>query len=338
MPQSYDDTNSSTKGSAGLGLLAGVVTVVGGWVAYSAFGIDHHLPLPPAINAEQERFVGKVSRFLSTYVDRQRSGRPLVFVHAINAAASSYEMRPLFEHYRTRRPVYALDLPGFGFSERADRVYSPEVYKEAILDLLRLKVKEPADVVALSLGSEFAAMAALEAPELIHSLTLISPSGFSGRREKRASQKASEDGSAGIVYTLLANRLTSQAFYDLLATRPSIRFFLRQSFYGAVDEGLAEYDFLTSHQPGARYAPLYFVSGKLFTPTIRTDVYNKLTMPVQVIYDQDAFVSFDQLPLTLAEHANWQATRITPTRGLPHFEKLRETTEALDAFWLAVEA
>ena len=51
-------------------------------------------------------------------------------------------------------------------------------------------MNEPADIIALSLGSEFAAKAALEAPELVHSLTLISPSGFSERREKRASQQA----------------------------------------------------------------------------------------------------------------------------------------------------
>ncbi len=338
MPQSYEQKSSNPLARAGTGLLAGTLAAVGGWLAYSALGIDHHMPLPPAIKAEQERFVGQVSRFLNVYVDRQGTGRPLVLIHSINAAGSAYEMRPIFEHYRGKRPVYALDLPGFGFSERADRVYSPELYKEAILDLLRLKVKEPADVIALSLGSEFAAQAALEHPELFHSLTLISPSGFSARSEKRASQKVSEDGTSDFFYRLFANPFTSQALYDLLATRTSIRYFLKQSFHGPLDEGLAEYATLTTHQPGARYAPLYFVSGKLFRPDVRQAVYNRLTIPAHVLYDRDAFVSFDLLPQTLSEHPNWQATRITPTRGLPQFEKLRETTQALDAFWLSVEA
>ena len=338
MPKTITEESTNGIGRLGSRLLVGALAAVGGWIAYSRFGIDHHLPLPPAIPAEQERFVGKVSRFLNVYVDRRGGGRPLVFIHSINAAASAYEMRPLFEHYRGRRPVYALDLPGFGFSERADRVYSPELYKEAVLDLLRLKVKEQADVIALSLGSEFVAAAALEQPELFHSLAFISPSGFSARSEKRASQKASEDGSSDTVYRLLSNQLTGQALYDLLATRASIQFFLKQSFVGPVDEGLAEYDALTSHQPSARYAPLYFVSGKLFTPDIRQSTYNQLAQPALVLYDQDAFVSFDLLPQTLSERRNWQAVRITPTRGLPQFEKLRDTVQALDAFWLSVEA
>ena len=338
MANTYNEESGTSFGKAGAGLLVGTLATVGGWIGYSAFGINHHLPLPPAIPAEQERFVGKVSRFLNVYVDRRGAGRPLVLIHSINAAGSAYEMRPIFEHYRGRRPVYALDLPGFGMSERADRVYSPDLYKEAVLDLLRLKVKEPADVVALSLGSEFIARAVLEQPELFHSLTMISPSGFSARSEKRASQKVSEDGSSDTVYKLFSNRLYSQAFYDLLATRKSIVYFLKQSFVGPVDEGLAEYAYLTTHQPGARYAPLYFVSGKLFTPDIRQSAYNKLTQPALVLYDQDAFVSFDLLPQTLSERPNWQAVRISPTRGLPQFEMLAETAQALDTFWLAIEA
>jgi pimeloyl-ACP methyl ester carboxylesterase len=49
---------------------------------------------------------------------------PLLLIHSVNAAASAYEVRPLFDHYRGRRPVYALDLPGFGQSDRSDRLYS----------------------------------------------------------------------------------------------------------------------------------------------------------------------------------------------------------------------
>lgn len=308
--------------------------VIGGWIAYSRTQIDHNLPLPKAIDADPVTVTGTLtSRRINFYADTGGDGKPLVLVHSINAAGSAYEMKPIFEHYRAKRPVYALELPGFGFSERSDIVYSWRLYTDSVIEFLRDVVGEPADVIALSLSNEFAARAAYEQPDLFRSLVMISPTGFTERENKVASQRASDEGNSNGVYNILANPLWSQAFYDLLATRVSIKYFLQQSFEGEPDAGLMDYGFFTTHQPGARYAPLYFVSGQLFTPDIRETVYEKLSIPVLVIYDRDNFVRFDTLPDVVGEHENWQASRITPTMGLPHFEKLSEVGDALDGFW-----
>lgn len=304
-----------------------------GWIAYSRKVIDHCLPLPNAVNAPRQLLSSATCGMLNFYADRSGGGRPLVLLHAINAAGSAYEMRPLFQHYQGRRPVFALELPGFGFSERSKRVYSAQLYQDAITEFLQREVKAPADVVALSLSSEFAASAALAHPELFASLGVISPSGLRLRNTGRATQRANDSGVSDIVYKAFSYPLWGQAFFDLLVTRRSIRWFLQQSFAGPVDEELVEYGYLASHQIGAHHAPLYFVSGKLFTRDVAERVYERLSVPTLAIYDQDAYTSFDLLPRVLERNARWRAERIWPTRGLPHFEKLSETTQALDAFW-----
>lgn len=322
----------------GAGLLALPVLAAGSWIAYSNIAINHHLPLPKAINADQVTFFSKTAGQLSYYADRSAGGRPVVFIHSINAAASAYELRPLFVHYRGQRPVYALDLPGFGFSERADRAYSPEFYEASIIDFLASQVGGLADIVALSLGSEFAARAALARPDLVHSLTLISPSGFGAPdAQERSSQQANASGKSDMLYKIFSFSLWGRPLYDLIATRRSIQYFLQQSFVGNVDPGLLEYAYATSHQPGAHYAPLHFISGKLFTRDVRQKVYTQLTQPVLVIYDCDAFVRFDMLPTMQEQHSNWQLARITPTLGLPQFERLSDTRRALDIFWREVD-
>ena len=96
-------------GAMGVGtLLATVLAAVGGWIGYSALRINHQQPLRPATDAERRTFNSPAAGTLSYYVDRRASGRPLVLIHSVNAGASSYEMMPIFEHYRNRRPVYAL--------------------------------------------------------------------------------------------------------------------------------------------------------------------------------------------------------------------------------------
>ena len=63
-------------------------------------------------------------------------GPPLLLVHSINAAASAAELRPLHEHYRASRTVFTIDLPGYGFSERSDRAYTPALMTDALLAMV----------------------------------------------------------------------------------------------------------------------------------------------------------------------------------------------------------
>lgn len=334
MTGKHEKAEARRGGRPGALFLAGAAAA-GGWMAYSALRINHNVDLPPALDAERRTFASPTAGILSYYVDRHVEGRPLVLVHAINAAGGSHEMRPLFDHYRALRPVYALDLPGFGFSDRSNRVYSPEIYRDAILDLVRSQVKEPeaVDVIALSLGSEFAAMAALAEPERFASLVLISPTGLSERTQRNAIQKSDMYGYGGVLHSILSAPIWSQAIYDLIASRLSLRYFLRQSFEGDVPEAWIDYAYLTSHRPGARYAPLYFISGKLFTLDALESIYEKIAQPVLVLYDYDPFTSFEELPGLLQRRPNWHAERILPTRGLPHWEQREQTIAALERFW-----
>jgi hypothetical protein len=77
--------------------------------------------------------------------------------------------------------------------------------------------------------------------------------------------------------------LLSQGLYDLLTSRPSIRYFLRQSFVDDAPAEMVEYAYATSHQQGAKLAPLYFLVGKLFTSNAYNDLYARLQLPVLVL-------------------------------------------------------
>ena len=300
-----DSSKSSTTGAAG-----------------------HAASLPAAIAAARADFQSPHAGRIHYYADTSASGRPLVLIHSINAAPSAHEMKPLFERYRAQRPVYALDLPGFGHSERAKRRYSPELFASVIAEFLEQVVKVPADLVAFSLGCEFAARATLLKPELVTSLVLLSPTGFNirGLPTGAAAERA---------YKFLSVPVINDGLYSLLTTRPSIRYFYGQAFVGEVPAELVEYAYATTHQPGAKYAPLYFLSGQLFTPKAGEALYDKLGQPVLVIYDKDPNIDFHELPAFLSQHPNWRAERVGPTRGLPHWEKPAETGDAIDRFWSA---
>jgi pimeloyl-ACP methyl ester carboxylesterase len=285
------------------------------------------MTLPEAVDAPRRTLSSAHAGRISYYEDVSEAGRPLVLVHSINAAPSTFEMQPLFEHFRHHRPVYALDLPGFGFSERRDRHYSPELFTDALADLLTDVVDRPADLAAFSLSCEFAARVALRLPDRVASLVCLSPTGFGARSLPSLA-------TARRVHKALTLPLLSEGLYSLLTTRASIRYFLGQAFVGETPPELIDYAYATSHQPGARYAPLYFLSLQLFTPNAYEELYARLELPVLALYDRDPNVTFERLPELVSTRENWQAERIGPSLGLPHWEKTAETIAAMERFWV----
>ena len=117
------------------------------------------------------------------YLDTESEGRPLLFVHSVNAAPSAIELKPLFQHFRASRPVFAPDLPGFGRSTRRVGTMTASEFAKNIASIIdEITPTEPPDVIALSLGCEFVARAVVECGATVRSLTFISPTGFSRRQ------------------------------------------------------------------------------------------------------------------------------------------------------------
>lgn len=133
-------------------LVASTVAAITGWIIYSRKYIRHDAEFVKAMDSDREDFQSENAGKLSYYADRSGEGVPLVLLHSINAAPSAFEVKPIFERFRGERPVFALELPGFGFSDRSDRLYSPQLFQYAVSDFLKEVVSEPADVVALSLS------------------------------------------------------------------------------------------------------------------------------------------------------------------------------------------
>ncbi len=261
--------------------------------------------------------------------------RPLLLLHSINAAGSAYEIKPLYDQYCKKRPVYAPDLPGFGLSDRSKRPYTPRLMTDAILALVEKIRSEHAgvaiDVIALSLSCEFLARAATESPDSFHSLALISPTGFnrSALREGTAGSNLGQD----LLYSIFSAPAIGRRLFRLLTRRPVIAYFLRRTWGSPhIDEGLLDYDTEITRPPGAEHAPLRFLTGFLFSGDSGT-LYRALQVPVWVAHGvRGDFAKYAGLR-ALQDRPNW-TIEVLPTGALPHFEMLPEFTERYEA-WLA---
>lgn len=113
----------------------------------------------------------------SVYCRRSRSkdGVPLVHLHGF--AISGAYLMPTARILATRGVNVVPDLPGYGRSERRDRVLGiPELAEATIAILDRLDI-DKAVLVGNSMGCAISLEIVHEAPERVHRLVLVSPAG-----------------------------------------------------------------------------------------------------------------------------------------------------------------
>ncbi|MDS0477838.1 alpha/beta hydrolase [Natrinema sp. 1APR25-10V2] len=242
----------------------------------------------------------------------------MLLLHGIYAGASSNEFAPIVEQLAEDYHVYAVDLPGFARSERPPLVYSASLYSEFIRDFTGEITDEPI-IVASSLTGSFAVDAADETD--VERLVLICPT------EETSDARP-------WVRTLLRTPIVGTTLYNLLASKPSIRYFYdRDGYYDSdrIDSDEVQYAWDSAHQPGSRYAPASFAAGTLDPEFDLATELAGLETPTTLVWGRDA----DLVPLRegrdLAEAADLDLVVIDYATQLPHAEHPAKFVEYLSA-------
>jgi pimeloyl-ACP methyl ester carboxylesterase len=213
---------------------------------------------PARLGGEERRYYWRGWR-LAYRVAGEGEAPPVLLVHGIYAGASSYEFRNNLRELAQDFRVYALDLLGCGLSERPRRRYGPEDIAAQVEDFAREEIGAPTHLVASSLSAALVLPAAVRNPRLFKKLILICPTGL-----------GSLDRPSGLlgdaIYGLFRTPILGDSLYHALVSRRGISYYLGSMAYHEprfiTDEVLEDY-YSTSHQPGARYLPAAFISGKL---------------------------------------------------------------------------
>ncbi|HEU0002156.1 MAG TPA: alpha/beta fold hydrolase [Ktedonobacteraceae bacterium] len=214
-------------------------------------------------------------------VKGNRESKPLLLIHGFGPGASSYEWRKnvdaLAEHFR----VYALDLLGYGLSDRPAIDYTAETYADLISDFLKEVIGKPAVVVARGETSAYVIADAYRRPQLFERLVLVAPSPVMLQETVPGPLNAA-------LKILLRAPIAGQFAYNLLTSRRAIQnYYDAQGYHnpGLITDELVEYIFSSAHQSNARYAAASALTGNLTTDA--HEPLARLQMPVVVIWGRE---------------------------------------------------
>ena len=255
------------------------------------------------------------------------SGRPLLLLHHTSVGGSHMEweknMDFLSQHYK----VYAIDLPGFGASEKPKLTYTVYQYALFLNAFIEQQVKQPVSIIASSASADFALMAYLLNPKNMEKLVLISPTGMKTDLATPADNKRRK--------FLQAPLLGTHCF--LMATsKKSIRLHLENDLFFSkekVPRELVDAYYTAAHTGGesARFA--YASTTSHFTDVNIRKALESLKIPFLVVWGEKNLSN----PITYireieklrpdGEYAIFEETRL-----LPHYENSEKFNPLIKEF------
>jgi pimeloyl-ACP methyl ester carboxylesterase len=188
-------------------------------------------------------------RYLDVPAAEGETGEPLVLIHGF--ASSLETWLPILKELSRHRRVLALDLKGFGWTDRPAGDYSPTAQAKLVAALMHARGIEKAAIVAHSWGCSVALALALESPERVTRLALYDAWVYEAQLPIFF-HWARGDGLGellfGLFYDERPDDKMTHAFYD--------KRYLTQELVDAVEAAL--------RRPGTKAAALAAVRGQRF--------------------------------------------------------------------------
>lgn len=248
-------------------------------------------------------------------------GPPLLLVHSIGAGCSSFEFRKIWDKLAERHTVYALDLLGFGKSDKPAITYTDATYIELLAQFARDVMgvgggRGEADVIATSLSAAYIIALSQRDPSLFHRLVLVCPTGIEELAKPISLAAPAVRGffNTPVVGTTLFNAMTSKAL---------IRKYLATFIYAdpaQVTNEVVETYHTAAHQPGGDNVLPSFVGGYL-NINIAEAFKGVVDLPL-IVWGSDARITpLSQAEAFLQANANAKLEVIDGAGALPHAEK-----------------
>ena len=226
-------------------------------------------------------------------------GTSLVLIHGYTSL--SYTWKDVFEPLSKNFRVIAVDLKGFGFSEKPDGDYSKReqaVLVKGLLDHLKI---EKAWLAGNSMGGEVSINVALKNPDNVHGLILIDSAGVHFESKSPSSSNT------------LKIPLLGRAFAALALTSDSIvRDGLERSYFDdskITDEAVKMYHLPLTGNSGQRAAALVAQQWDLYP--IEKEL-KKISVPTFIIWG----VEDEVIPL----ETGWKMQSLIPRSELTYYD------------------
>lgn len=280
-----------------------------------------------------------------TYVRSRQPGSstPLILLHGFGASIGHWRhnLPELAQHHT----VYALDMLGFGASEKAAAPYDTAFWAEQVYDFWQTFVRQPVVLVGNSTGSMIALTAAAKYPDMVQGLVMINLPDASVLESPQwvkqtiASLAVLATPLLQLAKGLVTSPIVFNTVFHLIRSPRFMRLWAKQAYSSAdaLTEELLEILSLPAFDRGAAAALRAMIAGNKSAGkdlTAKT-ILPRLQIPMLLLWgQQDMMVPPKLGPLFVKHNPNLTLVEIEQAGHCPHDERPEQVNRVV-LEWLA---
>lgn len=275
----------------------------------------------PANNYYEWRF-GKI-RYI-----KKGSGTPLLLIHDLNVGSSIYEFNKITDMLAEDHEVYAIDLLGYGLSDKPNMTYTNYLYVQLVTDFIKNVIKKKTDIAATGNSSQIAVMVCHNDPEAINKMIFINPPSLYDANQipSKRTRMLKILLEAPIIGTFVYNLFTNKANFE--------RTFSKEYFCNTAN--IEEKDIMSYLE--AAHLPDYtakYVFASYIGKYINTNIIHALKEINHSIYiiggeeENDIHTTAENY---IYYNSSIESVFIPYTKHLPHMEMPEKTIESIKMF------
>lgn len=261
------------------------------------------------------------------FYHKSGSGSPVVLLHQLDPAFSSYEWNEIVDQLSLNHTVYAVDLPGCGRSVKSNTTYTNYYFVLFLSSFIKDVVKKKCTIIASGYSSSFAVMTASMNASLIGRIVAVNPRSLNElmQTEDRKSKAASTILSLPVIGTSVYNMYESRGNIDLSFTEKYLYnpFRSQKRFVSAFYEG-AHFN-----ESNGKYL-LASINGKYMTVNLKKAL-KKVGDMLVILYGEKADNAAQIASSYQNVNPSIKALAIGSTKLLPHMERPEAFLEVLSA-------
>ncbi|MCZ6726102.1 MAG: alpha/beta fold hydrolase [Acidobacteria bacterium] len=255
------------------------------------------------------------------------SGEPLVLVHSLGPGHDSEEWRAVAVELAEQHRVLAIDLIGWGRSDKPDAAYDGEFYIKFLGDFIEDVVGQRCILIGAGLSAAYAVQVAVDRPESISAVGLVVPSGIDAGDDEPDLKDA-------LVHWLLRTPVFGTSALNLYTSQTALGQYLRREVLAAperADAARVDHLYRSSHQPGAHAALAAYLSG--YSNHRAVEALGRLHLPLWLVWGRAAKnppVETADLWLQRAPQAELEV--FEDSGNLPHLEEPKAFSRSLMSY------